>query len=68
MPNYRDRLVRLSENEEDFSNKFFPFIHKKNIFQLTEEINKTIYDIEANAYSKTVFLDLSFQVMGLIRK
>ena len=68
MSNYKDRLVRLSENEEDFSNKFFPFIHEKNIFRLTEEINKTIADIEANAYSKTVFLDLSFQIMGLIKK
>ena len=61
-------IVYLSEKESDFSKKFHQFINDSNAFQITHEINKAYTDIERNAYSRIVFLDLSLKLRKLIRK
>ena len=66
VPEYEDRFIRLPQDENLFAKNFSPFIREHNINQLSQLINKAISDIEANAYPKTVFLDSSIQVMGLI--
>lgn len=68
MPDHKDQFVKLPEEEDIFSKNFSPFISEENIFKLSKLINSAIFDIEANAYPKTVFLDTSIQVMGLIGK
>ena len=68
LPDDQDRMVKLSEEESKFSRRFSSFIKEENVFNLYSELNKAIADIEANAYAKTVFLDLSIRVMGQLRK
>jgi DNA polymerase-3 subunit delta' len=68
VPEYEDRFIRLPQDENLFVKNFSPFIREHNINQFSQLINKAISDIEANAYPKTVFLDSSIQVMGLIGK
>lgn len=68
MPEQKDRLVRMGEEEDEFSGKFSKFINEQNIFELAGEINQAILDVEANAYQKTVLFDLSIKTMKLIRK
>ncbi len=67
MPEHKDRLNRLTGEEYSFSEKFSTFIKEENIPVLYSEINKAVADIEANAYAKTVLLDLCIKVMGQIR-
>jgi len=60
-------IAYLTEKESEFSKKFHLFINDSNAFQITHEINKAYTDIERNAYSRIVFLDLSFKLIKLIR-
>ncbi len=66
MPEHKDVLVRMGDKESEFSKNFSRFIKQNNIFPLSEELNKAIRDIEANAYQKTVLLDLSLKTMRMI--
>ncbi len=61
-------IAYLTDRESDFSGKFHMFINDSNAFQIAGEINKAYTDIERNAYSRIVFLDLSFKLIKLIRK
>jgi DNA polymerase-3 subunit delta' len=61
-------IAYLTEKESDFSRKFHTFINDSNASQIAGEINKAYTDIERNAYSRIVFLDLSFKLIKLIRK
>jgi DNA polymerase III subunit delta' len=60
-------LVRLSEKEKEFSEKFSAFIQHKNAPYMAEEFNKACIHIEANAYDRIVFLDLALKLVKLIR-
>jgi DNA polymerase III subunit delta' len=60
-------LALLTEKEQEFSSKFFPFIHSNNIVQISEELNIAQYHIEANANGKIVFLDMALKLIKLIK-
>lgn len=68
MPEKKDILVKLGEDENEFSINFSKFINEQNIFELSGEMNQAILDVEANAYQKIVLFDLSIKTMRLIRK
>ena len=61
-------LVRLSDSEMEFSEKFSPFINNKNATEIIEELNKACIHIEANANPRIVFLDLALKLGNQIRK
>lgn len=61
-----DSLVRLSTMEKKFVTDFSPFINEKNLDQLYDEINKSIYYIERNAKPEILFTDLSIKVSRLL--
>jgi len=60
-------LIRLSKQEKEFVSNFHPFISLKNIQQITDEINKTIYHIERNGNFSVVFLDTSIKMAQLLK-
>jgi DNA polymerase III subunit delta' len=60
-------LAYLTKVEQDFSDKFFPFINQNNVFAITEELNKAQYHIESNASDKIVFLDMALKLIKLIK-
>jgi DNA polymerase-3 subunit delta' len=64
---YQNNIVFLAGDEADFSSKFQPFINKKNIYPLVEELTVAFSHIEANGNAKIVFLDLALKVTKLIR-
>lgn len=67
LSNYSGKsLIRVVETEEDFTEKFGPFITGNNIVPLNDAFNTAYYHLERNANSKILFLDLSFQVMKLL--
>ena len=60
-------LVNLTNQEKEFSRKFYSFINESNVVQIYSELNKAYTDIENNAYGKLVFLDLCLKLVKLIR-
>ncbi|MBN1416309.1 MAG: DNA polymerase III subunit delta [Bacteroidales bacterium] len=63
-----NRLNFLNPAEEKFSIKFSTYIKNSNLAQLTDEFNKACRDIERNANSKIVLLDLMLKTGGLLRQ
>lgn len=69
MKNYTDdQLTRVSMEENEFLNKFAPFITGNNIQDLTLSFNKAHYHIDRNANSRLLFTVLCFNVMRYIHK
>jgi DNA polymerase III subunit delta' len=60
-------IVYLTAEEQSFSEKFSQFIHEENTNRIYHELNKAYRDIQMNAHIKTVLLDLSIQLMKLLR-
>ena len=48
--------------------KFAPFIHQNNIFEIIEALEDASYHIERNGNAKIIFTDLSIQLTRLIHK
>ncbi len=61
------RLVYLTRAEDEFSEKFHPFINEKNINALDREFNLAYAHVESNGNTKMIFLDLALRTMRLIR-
>lgn len=70
LKNYKvDELVFFKANDAKFSiEKFAPFVHQNNIFEIIGALEKAIYHIERNGNAKLIFTDLSIQLTRLIHK
>jgi len=62
-----NKLVYLTRAEDEFSDKFHPFINEKNISALNREFNLAYAHVESNGNTKMIFLDLALKTMRLIR-
>jgi DNA polymerase-3 subunit delta' len=67
MLKYADEsLIKLGVDEQEFVNKFSPFIHGNNVESFIEELNKAHYHMERNANVKILFMDLAFKFNELL--
>ena len=65
----QDSLIHFTQDEEQFAQKFAPFINEKNIIELYELVELNIRDLSQNANPKIVFFDFTLRVtMLLVRK
>ncbi|MGE5349223.1 MAG: DNA polymerase III subunit delta' [Actinomycetota bacterium] len=62
-----NRLVYLTRAEDEFSQRFHPFINDRNINALNREFNLAYAHVESNGNTKMIFLDLALRTMRLIR-
>jgi DNA polymerase-3 subunit delta' len=62
-----NKLVHLTQSEDDFSQRFHPFINEKNINALNREFNLAFAHVESNGNTKMIFLDLALKTLRLIR-
>lgn len=62
-----EHLLKLTQEETVFFKKFSPFINSKNVFFIVEEFNKTIFYIERNLNPKIVLMDVSFNLIKLLK-
>jgi len=60
-------LLKLTQDEILFLKGFSPFINSKNIFQVAEELNTALFHIERNLNSKIVLMDVSINLMRLLK-
>ncbi|MBN2482201.1 MAG: DNA polymerase III subunit delta [Bacteroidales bacterium] len=61
-------LVYLSDEENEFTYNFAPFITGDNVVQFKEELTKAAFDIERNANGKFVFLDMALTISQLLKQ
>ena len=60
-------LTFLTDQENDFSQKFNAFIHPENVCQLADELNTAHYHIESNGNKNLVFLDMACKIVVLLK-
>tara|TARA_R110000772_G_scaffold218169_2_gene328781 strand:- start:294 stop:1448 length:1155 start_codon:yes stop_codon:yes gene_type:complete len=70
LKNYKaDSLLFFESRDAKFSlEKFAPFIHQNNIFEITSALEDAAYHIERNGNPKIIFTDLSIKLTRLIHK
>ncbi len=70
LKNYKaDSLLYFEASDDSFSiDKFSPFVHQNNIFEIAKNIEDASYHIERNGNSKIIFTDLSIKLTRLIHK
>ncbi|MCB0456474.1 MAG: DNA polymerase III subunit delta' [Flavobacteriaceae bacterium] len=70
LKNYQaDVLLYFETQDPKFSiDKFAPFVHQNNIFEILEALENANYHIERNGNAKIIFADLSIQLTKLIHK
>lgn len=61
-------LVRMNQQERDFSVKFSPFINDTNAVEMMELLTEAHTDIGRNAYSKLSFMDVSIKMHYLLTR
>ncbi len=68
MLNYNvSELVYIHPKAGNFKlEKFAPFVHENNIFEIYKEVSDAIYHIERNGNPKLIFTDLSIKLTRLI--
>lgn len=78
--NYCQRLIRenfmmnfhnselnyMTEEEENFSRKFSPFINENNVIEMSEIVSRAQREIGQNANAKILFFDFTMQMIMLI--
>jgi len=60
-------LVQIVSSQQNFYNKFAPFIHPLNINLFDDEFNSAVQHIERNVNGGIVMLDLSLTISRLLR-
>jgi len=68
LKNYKaDSLLYFESHDGSFSlEKFAPFVHQNNIFEITKALEEAEYHIERNGNGKIIFTDLSIKLTRLI--
>ncbi len=66
-PENQNKILFLADEEKKFSEKFSKFIHKNNIYQLTNEFNEAYNHILRNGNAKLIFTDLALKTARLLK-
>jgi DNA polymerase-3 subunit delta' len=61
-------IVMLPEDEKLFNSKFAPFVSPANLAQIAELFEEAMRQIERNGYAPLIFTDVSFKMVGLLKK
>lgn len=61
-------IVMLPEDEKVFNSKFAPFVNHANLAQIANLFEEAIRQIERNGYAPLIFTDVSFKMIGLLKK
>ena len=62
-----NKSLYITQKERDFLVKFHPFLHERNIVDITEKLEGCIKNIERNANAKIIFYELSLQLTKLLK-
>lgn len=65
---HENEMNYMTQEEENFSIRFSPFINERNVIELINELSEAQIDISQNVNAKMVFFDLSMKVIMLLKK
>lgn len=65
---HKTELTYMTQEEEQFAQKFAPFINENNVIGMYELFQRTIRDIGQNANAKIQFFDLTMKMAVFIHK
>ena len=70
LKNYKtESLLFFEARDKTFSlDKFAPFVHQNNIFEITSALEDALYHIERNGNAKIIFTDLSIKLTRYIHR
>ena len=63
----KPEMVYQTKQERQFSSRFAPFIHERNVEALLDQFSLAQRQIEQNANANIVFFDLALQLIVLIK-
>ena len=61
-------IVMLPDDEKTFNSKFSPFVNPANLVQIVTLFEEAIRQIERNGNAQIIFTDVSFKMIGLLKK
>lgn len=61
-------MVYLNDDEQQFGDRFAPYVNERNIEAFNDEFSLAHHQIEQNGNAKIIFLDLCLKVTVLLRK
>ena len=61
-------IVMLPDDEKPFNSKCAPFVNPANLAQIAELFEEAMRQIERNGYAPLIFTDVSFKMVGLLKK
>ena len=61
-------IVMLPDDEKTFNSKFAPFVNPANLMQIAGLFEEAIRHIERNGNAQIIFTDVSFKMVGLLKK
>ena len=61
-------IVMLPNDEKTFNSKFAPFVNPANLAQIAELFEEAMRQIERIGYAPLIFTDVSFKMVGLLKK
>ena len=61
-------IVMLPDDEKKFNANFSPFVNPANLAQIAELFEEAIRQIERNGNAQIIFTDVSFKMVGLLKK
>jgi DNA polymerase-3 subunit delta' len=61
-------LVRTQDEENSFVSKFGALLDLQKVELITNEFNQALFHLERNGSPKMTFMDLSLQLMKILRK
>ena len=65
--NFKDpSLVYLSNEEQNFSSRFSPFVNERNVMGIMDELSEAQRHIEQNVNARMVFFDFSLKMILLL--
>jgi DNA polymerase-3 subunit delta' len=66
--NHLPDIVMLPDDEKKFNANFAPFVNSANLVQIVGLFEEAIRQIERNGYAPLIFTDVSFKMVGLLKK
>ncbi len=66
--NHLAEIVMLPDDEKTFNSKFAPFVNPSNLAEIAELLDEAIRHIERNGNAQIIFTDVSFKMIGLLKK
>jgi predicted site-specific integrase-resolvase len=65
---HKEEISYMTKEEEQFSQRFAPFINETNVIGIMDELSDAQRDIEQNVNAQMVFFDFALKMIMLLKR